>query len=78
MSVPGRIGTILIVALALVDVLILASGARRAANAIETHSLDQMTVTHAQTVVQHGRLLSTAVQEIHLLAKPVCEGLTRI
>ena len=39
MSVPGRIGIILIIALALIDAAILASGARDAATAIETHSL---------------------------------------
>jgi hypothetical protein len=79
MSVPGRIGTILIVVLTLVDALILASGARRAANAIETHSMeiDQAILTHAQAV-QHDRLLSAAIREINLLTKPAIEKPTRI
>ena len=77
MSVPGRIGIILIIVLALVDGLILATGARRAATAIETHSMDQ-TATDLQAV-KHDRLLSTAIREINLLThKPVVERPTGI
>ena len=65
MSVPGRIGIILIVVLALIDGLILASGARRAATAIETHTMDQATA--AVQPVKHDRLLSAAIHEINLL-----------
>ena len=43
MSVPGRIGIILIIALALVDAFILMSGAKHAATAIETHALVEKT-----------------------------------
>ena len=43
MSVPGRIGIILIIALAVVDALILASGAKHAATTIETHALIEQT-----------------------------------
>ena len=66
MSVPGRIGIILIIALALVDALILASGARRAATAIETHTMDTVTAVDSRPV-KHDRLLSTAIREINLL-----------
>ncbi len=66
MSVPGRIGIILIVALALVDAFILASGARRAASAIETHSLAEP--TRMQAEVPDGEpLLSSALREINLV-----------
>ena len=43
MSVPGRIGIILIIALALVDAFILMSGAKHAASAIETHTMVEKT-----------------------------------
>ena len=65
MSVPGRIGIILIIVLALIDALILASGARHAATAIETHTFDQAAAS-AQPV-KHDRLLSSAIREINLL-----------
>ena len=75
MSVPGRIGTILIIALALVDAIILASGARHAASAIETHAMIDGTAPQtAQSntdSVKHERLLSTALRQINLfMAKP--------
>jgi hypothetical protein len=66
MSVPGRIGIILIVALALVDALILASGARRAATAIETHALASPDFVGDATS-DHETLLSTALREISLI-----------
>ncbi len=83
MSVPGRIGIILIIALALVDAFILVSGAKHAATAIETHALVEQTAMDAApsparddlsapapTVVHpvaHEPLLSTAIREISLL-----------
>ncbi len=74
MSVPGRIGIILIIALALVDALILASGAKHAATAIETHALtEQQTAMQPQPVAQDNRidasktLISTALHKINLL-----------
>lgn len=87
MSVPGRIGIILIVALAVVDALILASGAKHAATAIETHALVEQTAMQPQpAVVQHGRakidphktLLSTALHEITLLIDKAAEKTTKI
>jgi hypothetical protein len=74
MSVPGRIGIILIIALALIDALILASGAKHAATEIETHAMNEQTAmqpvpvsqdTYAQ--IEHQPLLSTALHEINLL-----------
>jgi hypothetical protein len=73
MSVPGRIGIILIIALAVVDALILASGAKHAATAIETHALIEQTAMQPQSVAQephvdtHKTLISTALHEINLL-----------
>ena len=83
MSVPGRIGIILIIALALVDAFILMSGAKHAATAIETHALVEKTAmdpsplpasddlsVFAPTVVHpvaHEPLLSAAIREINLL-----------
>jgi len=74
MSVPGRIGIILIIALALVDALILASGAKHAATAIETHALVEQTAMQPQpTTAQdthvdtHKTLISTALHQINLL-----------
>jgi hypothetical protein len=83
MSVPGRIGIILIIALALVDAFILMSGAKHAATAIETHALVEKTAmdpfplpasddlsVSAPTVVHpvaHEPLLSAAIREISLL-----------
>jgi hypothetical protein len=70
MSVPGRIGIILIIALALVDALILASGAKHAATAIETHALVEQTAMQPQpTAAQdtHKTLISTALHQINLL-----------
>jgi hypothetical protein len=78
MSVPGRIGIILIVALAVVDALILASGAKHAATAIETHALIKQTAMQPQPIAAENRpsnvdthktLLSTALHEIHVLMK---------
>ena len=77
MSVPGRIGIILIIVLALVDGLILASGARHAATAIETHSMSEQTATNLRAV-KHDQLLSTAIRQIHLWAKPAPEKPTGI
>ena len=75
MSVPGRIGLILIIALALVDALILASGAKHAATAIETHAMTEQTAMQpvvpvaqgAELRPEHHPLLSTALHEINLL-----------
>jgi hypothetical protein len=74
MSVPGRIGLILIIALAVVDALILASGAKQAATSIETHALIEQTAMQPVPVAQetgsrpvHKPLLSKALQEIGLL-----------
>jgi len=77
MSVPGRIGIILIIALALVDALILASGAKHAATAIETHALIERTAMQPQPVAQDTKidasktLISTALHQINLImSKP--------
>jgi hypothetical protein len=87
MSVPGRIGIILIVALAVVDALILASGAKHAATAIETHALVEQTAMQPQPVAAqdgqtkidpHKTLLSTALQEINLLMSKTAEKPTKI
>jgi hypothetical protein len=75
MSVPGRIGIILIIALALVDALILASGAKQAATSIETHALIEQTALEPELAAQvgfghpeaHKQLLSKALQGINLL-----------
>jgi hypothetical protein len=81
MSVPGRIGIILIIALALVDAFILMSGAKHAATAIETHALvertamdpvplptnDVLAAPPAVHPVAHEPLLSAAIREINLL-----------
>ena len=78
MSVPGRIGIILIVVLALIDGLILASGARHAATAIETHSMGEETATDMRAV-RHDQLLSTAIRQINLwVTKPTPEKPTGI
>jgi len=79
MSVPGRIGIILIIALALVDALILASGAKHAATAIETHALVEQTAmqpTPAQDT--HKTLISTALHQINLLMNHKSEKPTGI
>jgi hypothetical protein len=87
MSVPGRIGIILIVALAVVDALILASGAKHAATAIETHALIEQTAMQPQPIVAEDRsakidpnktLLSTAIHEISLLMRKRAEKTTGI
>lgn len=73
MSVPGRIGIILIIALALVDALILASGAKHAATAIETHALIEQTAMQPLPVAQDTKidasktLISTALHQINLI-----------
>ena len=77
MSVPGRIGIILIIVLALVDAAILASGARRAATAIETHSMSERTATDLHAV-KHDQLLSAAIREINLWVRPAPEKTTGI
>lgn len=68
MSVPGRIGVILIIALAVVDALILASGARSAATAIETRSLVETAPAQVSPAIiqpsAHAPLLSSAIREI--------------
>lgn len=87
MSVPGRIGIILIVALAVVDALILASGAKHAATAIETHALIEETAMQPQPVTAqngqtkidpHKTLLSTAIHEINLLITQKADKPTKI
>jgi hypothetical protein len=75
MSVPGRIGIILIIALAIVDAVILLSGARHAASAIETHAMVEVAPAVADTAAtvapRHEPLLSTALRQINLLiSKP--------
>jgi len=75
MSVPGRIGIILIAALAIVDAFILASGARNAASAIETHavieSMSMQTDFSDRETASHEPLLSTALKQINLwIARP--------
>jgi hypothetical protein len=82
MSVPGRIGIILIIALALVDAFILMSGAKHAATAIETHALVEQTAMDPAPLptndilsatppvvhpVAHEPLMSAALREINLL-----------
>lgn len=70
MSVPGRIGIILIIALALVDGFILASGARTAASAIETRALVETKSPLAIQPSAHEPLLSAAMREINLFMTP--------
>ena len=67
MSVPGRIGTILIVALALLDALMLFSGARHAATTIESHAF-RNGPTRPAPVSAHDTLLASALREIALLS----------
>jgi len=71
MSVPGRIGIILIIALALVDALILASGAKHAATAIETHALAEQTAMQPEAARldsdTHPTLIATTLHQINLL-----------
>jgi hypothetical protein len=71
MSVPGRIGIILIIALALVDAIILISGARHAASAIETHAMAEAVPADLDAAgspaARHEPLLSTALKQINLL-----------
>ena len=87
MSVPGRIGIILIVALAVVDALILASGAKHAATAIETHALAEQTAMQPRPLAAqdspakvdpHKTLISTALREINLLMSKKAEKPTGI
>ncbi len=93
MSVPGRIGIILIIALALVDAFILMSGAKHAASAIETHALVEKTAMDplplpandvlseappAVHPVAHEPLLSAALREINLLMAKTIEKPTKI
>ena len=85
MSVPGRIGIILIIALAVVDALILASGAKHAATTIETHALIEQTAMQPQPsaagqshVDAPKTLISTALHEINLLMSKKAERTTGI
>ena len=85
MSVPGRIGIILIIALAVVDALILASGAKHAATTIETHALIEQTAMQPQPTANvqpridtHKTLISTALHEINLLMSKKAEKTTGI
>jgi hypothetical protein len=85
MSVPGRIGIILIIALAVVDALILASGAKHAATTIETHALVEQTAMQPQATADvqpridtHKTLISTALHEINLLMSRKAEKTTGI
>jgi hypothetical protein len=83
MSVPGRIGIILIIALAVVDALILASGAKHAATAIETHALVEQTAMQPTANAQpridtHKTLISTALHQINLLMSRKAEKTTGI
>jgi hypothetical protein len=71
MSVPSRIGLILIIALAVVDAVILMSGARHAASAIQTHAMVEMTDptvdAGASTATRREPLLSSALRQINLI-----------
>ena len=82
MSVPGRIGIILIIALALVDALILASGAKHAATAIETHALAEQTAMQPEAVRQdidtHATLIATALHRINLMMNVKAEKQTGV
>jgi hypothetical protein len=85
MSVPGRIGIILIIALAVVDALILASGAKHAATTIETHALIEQTAMQPQPAANvqshvdaHKTLISTALHQINLLMSKKAEKTTGI
>ena len=82
MSVPGRIGIILIIALALVDALILASGAKHAATAIETHALAEQTAMQPEAVKQeidpHATLIAAALHRINLMMSVKTDKLTGI
>ncbi len=82
MSVPGRIGIILIIALALVDALILASGAKHAATTIETHAMSEQTAMQPtpvrQNVEPHQTLISSALHQINLLMNRTTEKPTGI
>jgi hypothetical protein len=66
MSVPGRIGIVLIIALALVDACILASGARKAATDIQTHSMISPAGIQVESP-DHETLISAAIRQINLL-----------
>jgi len=82
MSVPGRIGLILIIVLAVVDALILASGARTAATAIETRATAETMPSQTNPAVTqpalHAPLLSTAIREINLWKTKYAEKTTGI
>lgn len=75
MSVPGRIGLVLIIVLAMVDAIILLSGVHHAATAVETHAMTPIAepehrITDAEPA-KHEPLLSTALREINLIiSKP--------
>jgi hypothetical protein len=62
MSVPGRIGTILILALAMLDGLILASGARKAASALEIGGMTE--IADPGPSPKHCCLLTSALHRI--------------
>jgi hypothetical protein len=82
MSVPGRIGIILIIALAIVDAVIFMSGARHAATAIETHAMVEaapaISEASAGQPAKHEPLLSAALRRINLLVKKPQEKPTGI
>ena len=77
MSVPGRIGTILIIVLALLDAAILASGAKHAANALETGTATAPTV-EARGPDQHCCLLTTALHRLNALRAEAKANLSAI
>jgi hypothetical protein len=65
MSVPGRIGIILIIALALIDACILATGAKHVASDIETRVMLETGEMNADSSPR-DRLLSSAIHSINL------------
>jgi hypothetical protein len=87
MSVPGRIGLILIIALAIVDAIILMSGARHAASAIDTHAMLETpqapidsgaaAAPSLQAAGKHEPLLSSALRQINLLMNRARDTTTR-
>lgn len=66
MSVPGRIGVILIVILGLIDGIVLVGGARQAASTIETGALAQKVEPVKALVSEHS--IAGLVHDIEWLA----------
>ena len=66
MSVPGRIGIVLLVVLGLIDAAILLSGARQAAATIETGALASR-VQRVKLLI-HDHPVSELIRDIELLA----------